>query len=66
MFMFPKATAAAKATGKYDLVFQHHEAVKSRPRIAEYLASERRRPYSIGIYRYYEELDVVAEEITTD
>ncbi|KAF3011660.1 hypothetical protein E8E14_005056 [Neopestalotiopsis sp. 37M] len=47
-----------------DLVlFQHYEAVKARSRISEYLAGDRRQKYSnYGIYRYYEELDVVAEE----
>ncbi|TGJ81849.1 hypothetical protein E0Z10_g6908 [Xylaria hypoxylon] len=62
-YFFRKAVAAAKTSGKYDRVFQHYEAVKARPRIAEYLASDRRQKYSnYGVYRYYEELDVVAEE----
>lgn len=62
-YMFRKAVAHAKKSGKYDRVFQHYEAVKARPRIAEYLATEKRQKYSnYGVYRYYEELDVVAEE----
>lgn len=61
--MFRKAIAAAKASGKYDRVFKQYEAVKARPRIAEYLASERRQKYSnYRIYRYYEELDVEPED----
>ncbi|KAI1460994.1 glutathione S-transferase domain-containing protein [Annulohypoxylon moriforme] len=61
--MFRKAIAAAKKSRKYDHVFQHYEAVKSRPRIAEYLATEKRQKYSnYGVYRYYEELDVLADE----
>jgi glutathione S-transferase len=35
-----------------------HERVRTRPRIAAYLASERRIPFSQwGIYRYFKELD---------
>jgi glutathione S-transferase len=35
-----------------------HERVGKRPRIAAYLASERRIPFSQwGIYRYFKELD---------
>ncbi|CAG9979525.1 unnamed protein product [Clonostachys byssicola] len=62
LFAFPKVMAAAKESGKYDRVFALYEAVKARPRIAAYLASERRQKYSIGIYRYYEEMDVVPTE----
>ncbi|KAI0431926.1 glutathione S-transferase [Xylaria sp. FL1042] len=61
-YAFSKAMAAAKKSGKYDRVFQLYEAVKARPRIAEYLASERRQKFSeYGIYRHYEELDVEPE-----
>ncbi|RYP12058.1 hypothetical protein DL767_011496 [Monosporascus sp. MG133] len=59
---FPKVMAAAKESGKYDRLFQQYEAVKARPRISAYLASERRQKYSpLGIYRHYEELDVLPE-----
>jgi glutathione S-transferase len=35
-----------------------HDRVAKRPRIAAYLASERRIPFSQwGIYRYFKELD---------
>lgn len=62
-YFFRKAVAAARNSGKYDLVFQHYEAVKARPRISEYLASDRRQKYSnYGIYRYYKELNVEVEE----
>ncbi|ROV89616.1 hypothetical protein VPNG_10154 [Cytospora leucostoma] len=57
-YMFPKATNKLRSSGLYDRVFALHEAVKERPNIKEYLASERRQKYSLGIYRYYEELDV--------
>ncbi|KUI63922.1 Glutathione S-transferase [Cytospora mali] len=57
-FMFPKAMKKMQDSGHYDGVFALYEAVKERPKIKEYLASDRRQKYSIGIYRYYEELDV--------
>ena len=57
--MFPKAMTAAEKSGDYEQVFQLYQAVKERPRISAYLASDRRQKYSEGIYRYYEELDVV-------
>ncbi|CAJ2501469.1 Uu.00g043220.m01.CDS01 [Anthostomella pinea] len=60
-YMFRKAMKAAKESGRYTRVFQLYEAVKARPRIAEYMASDRRLKYANGLYRYYEELDVVAE-----
>lgn len=47
-------------SGDYSGVFALYEAVKDRPKIKEYLASDRRQEYSMGIYRYYEELDVTA------
>ncbi|KAI8958295.1 hypothetical protein F5Y11DRAFT_360149 [Daldinia sp. FL1419] len=56
-FAFRKAMAAAEKSGKYSHVFKLYAAVKERPRINEYLASKRRQDYSMGIYRYYEELD---------
>ncbi|KAI0880179.1 uncharacterized protein GGS22DRAFT_182517 [Annulohypoxylon maeteangense] len=52
-----KAVAAAEKSGKYAHVFKLYSAVKERPRINDYLASKRRQDYSMGIYRYYEELD---------
>ncbi|ETS80947.1 hypothetical protein PFICI_08476 [Pestalotiopsis fici W106-1] len=58
-FAFPKAMESAQNSGKYDNVFRLYEAVKDRPRIKEYLNSDRRQKYSLGIYRYYPELDVI-------
>jgi glutathione S-transferase len=49
---------SAEKSGKYNQVFKLYEAVKDRPRIKDYLKSERRQKYSMGIYRYYPELDV--------
>jgi glutathione S-transferase len=43
---------------KYPAVVQNHERVASRPRLAAYLASERRIPFNRqGIFRHYPELD---------
>jgi len=57
-FMFRKAMAKYEKSGDYTRVFKLYEAVKERPRITEYLGSDRRQKYSMGIYRYYEELDI--------
>jgi glutathione S-transferase len=57
-FMFPKAMAKYEKSGDYGNVFKLHEAVKERPNIKAYLASDRRQKYSMGMYRYYEELDI--------
>ena len=57
-FMFPKAVAKYEKSGDYSHVFEHYDAVKDRPKIKEYLASDRRQKYSMGIYRHYEELDI--------
>lgn len=43
---------------KVPLVVALHDRVAARPRIAGYLASDRRIPFSQwGIYRYFRELD---------
>lgn len=56
--MFPKAMAKLEKSGEYTGVFALYEAVKGRPNIKAYLASDRRQKYSQGIYRYYEEFDI--------
>lgn len=56
-FMFPKAMAKLEREGKHAKVFALHKAVAQRPRIKSYLESPRRQKYSLGIYRYYKELD---------
>lgn len=57
-YMFPKATKRLEESGDYDRVFALYGAVKERPNIKDYLASDRRQKYSMGIYRQYPELDV--------
>lgn len=55
--MFPKATKKLQDSGSYDRVFGLYDAVKERPKIKAYLASNRRQSYGMGIYRHYPELD---------
>ncbi|CAN8095230.1 unnamed protein product [Discula destructiva] len=57
-YMFPKAIKKLQDSGKYDGVFALHDAVRQRPRIKAYLASDRRQTYGMGIYRQYPELDL--------
>ncbi|KAH7409674.1 glutathione S-transferase domain-containing protein [Cadophora sp. MPI-SDFR-AT-0126] len=57
MFAFPKALTRMEKSGEFDSVFRLYKAVQERPNIKEYLASDRRQKYSMGIYRHYPELD---------
>jgi glutathione S-transferase len=55
-YAFPKAAARALAAAPQ--VVALHEAVAKRPRLAAYLASERRIAFNeTGIFRHYPELD---------
>ena len=55
-YAFPKATKRLEK--KIPRVVALHDAVARRPRIAAYLASERRIPFNEqGIFRFYKELD---------
>jgi glutathione S-transferase len=55
-FAFPKEIEARK--GDFELLFgTFYESVKEHAGLKEYLASERRMPFSMGIYRHYPELD---------
>ncbi|KAG7149814.1 hypothetical protein HYQ46_001265 [Verticillium longisporum] len=56
-FAFPKALAKLEDSSRLNGVFKLYDAVKERPKIKEYLASERRQKYGDGIYRHYPELD---------
>ncbi len=57
--------AQLKSSGKYDGVFKLYEAVKERPNIKSYLASDRRTKYGDGIWRHYPELEGTIEvEVT--
>jgi glutathione S-transferase len=55
-YAFPRAMK--KQERKYRRVIALHERLAARPRLAEYLASERRLPFNQeGIFRHYPELD---------
>lgn len=55
-YAFPRATARLEK--RYARVHALHDRVAARPRIARYLASERRLPFNEqGIFRHYRELD---------
>ncbi|MEX2249231.1 MAG: glutathione S-transferase C-terminal domain-containing protein, partial [Parvibaculum sp.] len=55
-YAFPKTTG--RLLRSRPLVSSLHAAVKKRPRIKAYLASERRQPFNEdGIFRHYPELD---------
>ncbi|KAG6034536.1 hypothetical protein E4U41_006512 [Claviceps citrina] len=56
-YAFPKAMKKMRESGEYDGVFELYEAVRQRPNIKEYLASDRRQPYGDGIWRHYPELE---------
>jgi glutathione S-transferase len=54
-FAFPRRMARiARDTPKVRAL---HEAVRALPELADYLASERRQPFSDGLFRLYPELD---------
>ena len=57
-FAFPKAMSKLQKSRQYDGVFALVDRVRNRENIKKYLASDKRKPYSNGIYRYYTELDV--------
>lgn len=55
-YAFPKEMAHVKESGKYPLVFEtFYPGIKEK--LAEYLGSDRRLKYSMGLYRHYPELD---------
>ncbi|KAF9877843.1 putative glutathione s-transferase [Colletotrichum karsti] len=56
-FAFPNALKRLEGSGEYKSLFELYDAVKERPKIKAYLASERRQKYKDGIYRHYPELD---------
>ncbi|WP_421862514.1 glutathione S-transferase [Parvibaculum sp.] len=54
-FAFPKTTG--RLMKNRPLVSSLHASVKKRPKIAAYMKSDRRQPFSDGIFRHYPELD---------
>ena len=55
-FAFPKEMEARKKEFP-ELLETFYENVKEEKGLKEYLASERRLPYSMGVFRHYPELD---------
>ncbi|TKY90649.1 hypothetical protein EX895_000647 [Sporisorium graminicola] len=55
LFAFPNCMQNLKQAGKFDQVFRLHDQIKDE--LKEYLQSERRLPYSNGVFRHYPELD---------
>ena len=62
LFAFPRRMAQLRAGGEYTHVFALHERVRGEKGIKEYLASDRRRPFGMGLFRYYKELDGEEQE----
>lgn len=56
-YAFPNAMKALRESKKYEGVFALVDRVRARENIKKYLDSERRKPYNMGIYRHYPELD---------
>lgn len=54
-FAFPKEMEVRKK--EFSELFQFYESLKEEKGMKEYLASERRLPYSMGVFRNYPELD---------
>jgi glutathione S-transferase len=56
-YAFPRAMA--RQAKRHPLVWELHDRVQSRPRVAAYLASDRRIAFNQeGIFRHYRELDI--------
>lgn len=53
----PRLLGGSRKGRKYGKVFALYERVKGLEEIKEYLGSERRMRYGMGIYRHYPELD---------
>ncbi|KAI0701060.1 glutathione S-transferase-like protein [Cytidiella melzeri] len=56
-YAFPQRYAALQKSGEYGNVFALKDRVAQEPGIKDYLASDRRQKYGMGIFRYYPELD---------
>ena len=56
-YAFPKCVERLRGGGKYGKVFALYDRVKALSKVSEYLGSERRMRYGMGIYRHYPELD---------
>jgi glutathione S-transferase len=57
LFAFPNYLNNLEAEGQYKHVFGLHESVGKSKNVSQYLSSDHRRKYSMGLYRHYPELD---------
>ncbi|KAF3909985.1 hypothetical protein ABW20_dc0109446 [Dactylellina cionopaga] len=57
-FAFPKKVEQLRGDEGYKALFAWYDTLKEEAWLKEYLESNRRLPYSKGIFRYYAELDV--------
>lgn len=57
-FMFPKLMNKLAQSGDYKTLFEFYDALPKREKkVGEYLKSDKRLPYSNGLFRKYPELD---------
>ncbi|KAI9099843.1 hypothetical protein DFS34DRAFT_684868 [Phlyctochytrium arcticum] len=59
-FAFPRYMASLEKKGDYKHVFALHQEIATE--LKGYLGSERRRKFSNGLFRHYDELDAPAEK----
>lgn len=56
-FAFPRRMATLRKDEAYKELFAHRDGIAALEPIAAYLSSQRRLPFSMGIFRHYPELD---------
>jgi len=56
-FAFPRLYVSLEKCGRYDSVFGLRKLVENHEGTNKYLKSGRRQSFSMGIFRFYEELD---------
>lgn len=56
-FAFPTYMTSLQKSGKFPSIFALKQQIADEEHIKAYLDSERRKEYSMGLYRRYEELD---------
>lgn len=60
-FAFPKWMKSAREGKRYGNLWKFQESIAAEPTIKAYVKSGRRKPFSDGLFRHYEELDAEAE-----
>lgn len=62
-YAFPKAMERLEEGGEFGVVFEHYDRVAREVEgVRKYLESGRRKEYGLGIWRRYEELNLVPEK----